>query len=94
MLSEYKTAPGSGNTPGSAHDVTTETLNLRMDHALDMAPQWILTLRTDLPLLAKNPITSTNPDGDYLDADQLCRVFLSPCPETTMAGQRPRRRSR
>jgi hypothetical protein len=70
---DYKTAPGSGSTPGSTRDVTTETLNLRMDHALDLAPAWILALRADLPLVAKNPLSSSNPDGDYLsgigDAD-------------------------
>jgi hypothetical protein len=73
MLNEYRTAPGSGSTPGSTRDVTTETLNLRMDHSLDLAPMWILALRADLPLVAKNPITSDNPNGDYLsgvgDAD-------------------------
>jgi Putative MetA-pathway of phenol degradation len=73
MMDEYKTAPGSGSAPGSTRDVTTETLNLRMDHALDLAPMWILALRTDVPLRAKNPITSDNPDGDYVggigDAD-------------------------
>ena len=73
LLNEYRTAPGSGSTPGSTRDVTTETLNLRMDHSLDLAPMWILALRADLPLLAKNPITSDNPNGDYLsgvgDAD-------------------------
>jgi hypothetical protein len=73
MLSSYRTAPGSGTTPGSIRNVTTETLNLRMDHALDLAPMWIMALRSDLPLLAKNPISSSNPDGDYLhglgDAD-------------------------
>jgi hypothetical protein len=73
MMDEYKTAPGSGSTPGSTRDVTTETLNLRMDHSLDLAPMWIPALRADLPLLAKNPITSDNPDGDYVsgvgDAD-------------------------
>jgi hypothetical protein len=73
ILSEYKTAPGSGSAPGSIRDVTTEMLNLRMDHSLDLAPLWILALRADLPLLAKNPITSSNPDADYLrgvgDAD-------------------------
>jgi hypothetical protein len=40
---------------------------------LDLAPLWILALRADLPLLAKNPVTSGNPGGDYLtgvgDAD-------------------------
>jgi hypothetical protein len=73
MMDEYKTAPGSGSTPGSTRDVTTETLNLRMDHSLDLAPLWILALRADLPLRAKNPITSDNPDGGYVggigDAD-------------------------
>jgi hypothetical protein len=73
MMYDYKTAPGSGSLPGSTRDVTTETLNLRMDHSLDLAPMWILALRADLPLLTKNPLSSSNPDGDYLsgigDAD-------------------------
>ena len=66
MMSQYRTATGSGSTPGSFRDVTTETLNLRFDHSLDLAPGWILALRSDLPLLAKNPLSSSNPDGDYL----------------------------
>jgi hypothetical protein len=66
MMDEYKTAPGSGSAPGTTRDVTTETLNLRMDHSLDLAPMWILALRADLPLVAKNPITSDNPNGDYV----------------------------
>ena len=73
MMYNYRTAPGSGSTPGSTRDVTTDTLNLRIDHSLDLAPQWILALRADLPLLAKNPVTSSNPEGDYFsgvgDAD-------------------------
>src|SRR6202451_406459 len=66
MMSEYRTAPRNGSTPGSFRDVTTETLNLRFDHSLDLAPGWILALRSDLPVLAKNPLSSSNPDGDYL----------------------------
>jgi hypothetical protein len=73
MMYQYQTAPGSGSTPGSIREVTTDTLNLRMDHSVYLAPQWILALRTDLPLVSKNPVTSSNPDGDYLqgigDAD-------------------------
>ena len=73
MMYDYKTAPGSGSLPGSTRDVTTEAFNLRMDHSLDLAPMWILALRADLPLLAKNPLSASNPDGDYLsgigDAD-------------------------
>jgi hypothetical protein len=79
MMEQYRTAPGSGSTKGSLRDVTTETLNLRYDHALDLAPRWILALRSDLPLLAKNPITSSNPDGDYLhgvgDADVQAAII-------------------
>lgn len=79
MLTDYRTAPGSDSTPGSIRNVTTETLNLRMDHALDLAPMWIMALRSDLPLLAKNPISSSNPDGDYLhgvgDADVQAAVI-------------------
>jgi hypothetical protein len=61
MMTYYRTAPGSGGS-----NVTTETFNLRYDHALDLAPMWILALRSDLPLLAKNPVSSSNPDGNYL----------------------------
>jgi hypothetical protein len=79
MMEQYKTAPGSGSTKGSIVDVTTETLNLRYDHAVDLAPMWIMALRSDLPLLAQTPITSTNPDGDYLygvgDADVQAAII-------------------
>jgi hypothetical protein len=79
MMSRYQTALGTGSTPGSLRDVTTETLNLRMDHAFYLAPQWTLSLRGDLPLVAKDPITSSNPDGDYLhgagDAQFLAAVI-------------------
>ncbi len=73
MMEQYKTTPGSGPTKGSVVNVTTDTLNLRFDHSLDLAPTWILALRSDLPTLAKNPVSSSNPNGDYLfgvgDAD-------------------------
>jgi hypothetical protein len=73
MMYQYRTARGSDRLSGSTVDVTTETLNLRMDHSLDLAPLWILALRGDLPLLAKTPALPGNPDGDYFtgvgDAD-------------------------
>jgi hypothetical protein len=61
LLYGYRTAPGSGDAT-----VTTDTLNLRLDHRIDLSQQSFIALRTDLPLLAKNPITSGNPNGDYL----------------------------
>jgi hypothetical protein len=79
IMTYYKTAPGSGPTNGSVANVTTETLNLRYDHAVDLAPMWILALRSDLPLLAKNPFSSSNPNGDYLhgagDADVQAAII-------------------
>jgi hypothetical protein len=57
---QYQTAPGS------TRETTTETLNLRLDHSVDLAPQWSLVFRADLPLLAKNPISASNPAGDFL----------------------------
>jgi len=69
----YQTAPGSGSVPGTTSTVTTDALILRSDLKVDVAPQWTVALRGDLPLDAKNPVASNNPNGDYLyglgDAD-------------------------
>ena len=79
LMYAYRTAPGSGSTSGSVVNVTTDTVNLRLDHRIDLSQQSMLALRSDLPLVAKNPITSSNPDGDYLygvsDADTQA-VFI------------------
>jgi hypothetical protein len=60
LFYEYETAPGTTSS------VTTDTMKLRVDHPIDLAPQWTLGLRADLPYLAKNPISSSNPAGNYL----------------------------
>ena len=65
LMYEYKTAPGSGLVKGTTSVVTTDTANLRVDHRIDFSSQWQLNLRADLPFLAKNPITVSNPNGDY-----------------------------
>jgi hypothetical protein len=69
----YQTAPGSGSEPNTTREVTTQTLDLRYDHSFALPSGWILATRSDLPLRAKNPITDSNPDGDYVrglgDAD-------------------------
>ena len=73
LLYQYSTAPGTGVAPGSLRSVTTDTLKFRFDHKVDLASGWALAFRSDLPLTAKDPITSQNPTGDYLygvgDAD-------------------------
>jgi hypothetical protein len=64
---------GDRTASGTTRDVTTQTLNLRYDHAFDLQSGWILTTRSDLPMLAKNPLNDLNPTGDYVrgigDAD-------------------------
>jgi hypothetical protein len=60
LRDSYRTAPGT------IRPVTTDTLTLRADRWFNLAPQWQLALRTDLPFLAKNPINSDDPDGHFL----------------------------
>jgi hypothetical protein len=64
---EYRTAPGSGSEPGTIRTVTTNEIILRADGRFDIAPQWTLALRADLPFAEKNPITSDNPTGEFVE---------------------------
>ena len=79
MMTSYRTTPRSSITNGSTTSVTTETFKLRHDHSFDLAPTWALILRSDLPLLARNPVSFSNPDGDYLygvgDVDLQAVIF-------------------
>ncbi len=62
----YQTAPGSGSMPGTIRTVTTDSAVLRSDLKIDVAPQWTLALRGDLPFAAKNAITTDDPAGGYI----------------------------
>jgi hypothetical protein len=70
---EYRTAPGSNG------DVTTERFNVRYDHTFDLTPTWMLVTRTDLPFLAKDATSSSNPNGNFLygigDADTQAAII-------------------
>ena len=70
---EYRTAPGTGSDPGTIRTVTTDMVALRSDLKIDVAPQWTLALRGDLPFVDRNPITATirwaNSSMDLADAD-------------------------
>jgi hypothetical protein len=73
LMYQFRTAPGNGAENGTIREVTTDTVNLRLDGRSDLAAQWVLATRADLPLLAKDPISSDNPTGNYVsgvgDAD-------------------------
>ena len=73
LMYQYRTAPRSGSTPGSTANVTTDEIRLRLDHRIDLSQQSLLVLRSDLRLVAKDPITSSNPNGDYLYGLGDCR---------------------
>jgi hypothetical protein len=64
---EYRTAPGSGSVPGTIRTVTTDSVIRRADLKFDIAPQWTLALRGDLPFVDRNPITADNPLGEFID---------------------------
>jgi hypothetical protein len=70
---QYKTAPGTGSVNGTIRTVTTDTLYLRSDFTYDLGSPWKVVFRSDLPLVAKDPISADHPTGDYLyglgDAD-------------------------
>ena len=72
LMYQVKTAPGTGLN-GAPDTVTTQTGKLRGDVSVSLSSQWVLALRGDLPFVAKNPVSDSNPEGDYLyglgDAD-------------------------
>jgi len=72
LMYQVKTAPGTGLN-GVPDTVTTQTAKIRGDLSVNLNPQWVLALRSDLPFVAKNPVSDSNPSGDYLyglgDAD-------------------------
>jgi hypothetical protein len=69
----YLPAPGSGGVPGTTRTVTRDDAVLRADYKFNIAPQWTVVLRGDLPFVFKNAITADDPAGSYLgglgDAD-------------------------
>jgi hypothetical protein len=64
---EYRSAPGNGSDPGTLRTVRTEQVILRSDLKFDIVPQWTFALRGDLRFVGRDPITSNNPNGDFVD---------------------------
>jgi hypothetical protein len=72
LLYQVKTSPGT-DLNGNPVTTTTDTWKLRWDSTYMLSSQWWLVLRGDLPYLAKDKYTDSNPNGDFLyglgDAD-------------------------
>jgi hypothetical protein len=65
LMYRVRTAPGA-NLDGNPVTTTTDTWKLRGDFTLPLSSQWSLVLRGDLPYLAKDKYTDSNPDGNFL----------------------------
>ena len=72
LMYQVRTAPGT-DLNGNPVTTTTDTWKLRGDVTYMLSPQWWVVLRGDLPYLAKDKYTDSNPNGDFLyglgDAD-------------------------
>jgi hypothetical protein len=65
LYTQYATAPGNGAEKNTLREVTSEIVKLRGDQRIDLPGGWLVALREDLPFVAKDPINSGNPSGDY-----------------------------
>jgi hypothetical protein len=72
VMYQVKTAPGT-DLQGNPVTTTTDTWRLRGDVTIPLSSQWSVALRGDLPYLAKDKYSDSNPNGDFLyglgDAD-------------------------
>jgi hypothetical protein len=72
LMYQVKTAPGT-DLNGNPVTTTTDTWRLRGDVTIPLSSQWSVALRGDLPYLAKDKYSDSNPNGDFLyglgDAD-------------------------
>ena len=65
LLNRFSEAYGRGVAPGATQPVATDLTILRLDSRINLAPQWELGLRAELPYVAKNAVTSDNPTGQW-----------------------------
>src|SRR5579871_227937 len=72
LMYQVKTAPGT-DANGNLVTTTIDTWKLRADTTFSLSPSWSVALRGDLPFLAKDKYTDSNPNGGFLhglgDAD-------------------------
>ncbi|HUO55202.1 MAG TPA: hypothetical protein VMU18_10700 [Rhodoblastus sp.] len=63
--SRVTTAPGT-DLNGDPNVVTTQRYKLRGDLSFNLNPVWQMVLRGDLPFVVKNPVSDSNPQGDFI----------------------------
>ena len=66
LLDRFTTIPGPGATAGTTKQVDTNTPFARIEAPFQIAPQWELAFRAEIPVVSTNPVTSENPSGQVV----------------------------
>jgi hypothetical protein len=60
LLDRFTTAPGPGAAEGTTKRVDTNTPFARIEAPFQIAPQWELAFRVEIPVVWTNPVTPQN----------------------------------
>jgi hypothetical protein len=63
LLDRFTTAPGPDTAEGTTKQVDTSTPFARIEAPFQIAPQWELGFRVEIPVVWTNPVTPQNPSG-------------------------------
>jgi hypothetical protein len=66
LLDRFTTAPGPGAATGTTKQVDTNTPFARIEAPFQIAPQWELFFRAEIPVVSTNGVTSENPSGQVV----------------------------
>jgi hypothetical protein len=66
LLDRFTTAPGPGAAEGTTKQVDTNTPFARIEAPFQIAPQWELSFRVEIPVVWTNPVTPQNPSGQVI----------------------------
>jgi hypothetical protein len=66
LLDRFTTAPGPGTGEGTTKQVDTNTPFARIEAPFQIAPQWELGFRVEIPVVWTNPVTPQNPSEQVI----------------------------
>jgi hypothetical protein len=66
LLDRFTTAPGPGAVEGTTKQVDTNTPFARIEAPFQIAPQWELAFRVEIPMVSTNGVTPENPSGQVV----------------------------
>jgi hypothetical protein len=66
LLDRFTTIPGPGVAAGTTKQVDTNTPFARIEAPFQIAPQWELAFRVEIPAVSTNGVTRENPSGQVV----------------------------